>query len=148
MEKRLVTVRILGVMEQDGQREEVETVSDGFVRISENETEIVYREVSEEDGEVKVRAFFTRSEKTGLYECRIEKTGIICSNMLFIRDCETVCDYKTPFGELNLEVLTSMVDYREDEEGIRGTLSYILSSGSVPISEAKVQITAIRKACP
>ena len=67
MEKRLVTVRVLGVMEQDGQREEVETVSDGFVRISENETEIVYREVSEEDGEVKVRAFFTRSEKTGLY---------------------------------------------------------------------------------
>ena len=39
MEKRLVTVRVLGVMEQDGQREEVETVSDGFVRISENETE-------------------------------------------------------------------------------------------------------------
>ncbi|MBR6093639.1 MAG: DUF1934 domain-containing protein [Lachnospiraceae bacterium] len=147
MEKRLVTVRVLGIMEQNGEREEVETLSDGFVRISENETEIVYKEVTEDEGEIKVRAIFTRSGKNGLYECRIEKTGMIQSRMLFIRDCETLCSYNTPFGELGFEIYTSFVDYKEEENDIRCRLKYILSSNGIPVSEAEVKITAIGKAC-
>ena len=147
MEKRLVTVRVLGIMEQNGEREEVETLSDGFVRISGNETEIVYKEVTEDEGEIKVRAIFTKSVETGLYECRIEKTGMIKSLMLFIRDCETLCTYNTPFGELGFEIYTSFVDYKEEEGNIRGSLKYVLSSNGIPVSEAEVKIMAIGKAC-
>ena len=147
MEKRLVTVRVLGIMEQDGEREEVETISDGFVRISEGETEIVYKEVTEDEGEVKVRAIFTKQAGNGLSECRIEKTGMIQSRMLFIRDCETLCSYSTPFGDLGFEIYTSFVEYKEDEGEIKGCLKYILSSGGIPVSEAEVKITATGKAC-
>ena len=55
MDKYLVQVRVLGIMTQQGEREEVETLADGLLRTDGDHFELAYREIAEnENEEVKV----------------------------------------------------------------------------------------------
>lgn len=149
MEKYLVQVRVLGAMTQEGEREEVETLSDGLLRKEGDRLELGYREITEsDDGEVKVKIQFTKTGIGNEAECRILKEGPVCSDMLFIKDMQTQCRYITPFGEMILEIFTDSVEMTEDEGNLSAKLYYRLSSQGMPISEAEVLISAKRKSCP
>ena len=143
MEKKLCRVRVLGVMEQDGEKEEIETLSDGFLDLSGNLTKIWYKEISEEGEETKVSVTFRESKTAGGLECRIVKKGLVQSDMLFIPGEQTFCIYQTPFGELELETETTCVELNLTEKRADGHLTYFLSSGGKVISNAEVFIEAI-----
>lgn len=143
MEKKLCTVRVLGIMEREGETEEIETVSKGIFDFSNNHTEIRYKEISEETGEeTKVCISFSESKAAGGLECRMTKTGVIQSDMLFIPGYQTMCIYQTPFGNLEFEIDTECVELDIEEERIQCHLSYTLSSDRNMISSAEVYVTA------
>ncbi|MBR3040692.1 MAG: DUF1934 domain-containing protein [Lachnospiraceae bacterium] len=141
MEKQLITVHVLGIMEQGNEREEIETLSNGYWVRKEDETELFYRETAEEsEEEIKTHVFLNRKDdKT---ECRIVKSGPVNSEMLFINDFETECIYQTPFGEICFEIITSGVEAEWKENELRISLKYTLASNGIPVSEASVTITA------
>ena len=149
MEKYLVKVRVLGAMTQEGEKEEVETLSDGLLRKDGDRLELSYREIAEnEDGEVKVKIIFTQKIMEEDAECRIIKEGPIKSDMYFLKDAQTECLYVTPFGEMVLEVYTYSVEVRQEGGDLTAKLFYRLSSQGMPISEAEVTIQAKPKTCP
>ena len=148
MEKMLCTVRVLGKLKQGGETETVETLSDGFLRRDEKTLEIVYKEpVEESDESTRVKVIFSKPELQGKStECRIIRKGPVESEMLFLPGYETVCVYKSPFGEIGFEINTRDVKLSEAEGEIRAELDYSLSSNQIPLSEADVSIVA--KYCP
>lgn len=149
MEKYLVQIRVLGAMTQEGETDEVETLSDGLLFKDGDKTELRYKEIAEnEDGEVKVKILFTETGREDGVECRILKDGPVKSDMLFLKDEQTECLYVTPFGEVVLEVYTYSVRMEEEDGNLNAELFYRLLSRGMPISEAQVCITAKRKACP
>ena len=149
MEKYLVQIRVLGTMTQEGEKDEVETLSDGLLFKDGDKIELRYKEIAEnEDGEVKVKILFTESRREDGTECRILKDGPVKSDMLFLKDEQTQCLYVTPFGEVVLEVYTYSVQMAEEDGNLKAELLYRLLSRGMPISEAKVSILAKRKACP
>ena len=140
----MVTVRVLGIMEQEKEREEIETLSDGLRLRKEDGLELYYREsVEESEEEIKTHVFVNYGN--GAAECRIVKSGPVQSEMLFIKDFETECIYQTPFGEISFEIQTFGVEIKDTDEETVITLSYRLSSNKVPVSEASVTITAKAK---
>lgn len=149
MEKYLVQVRVLGIMMQEGEREEVETLADGLLRIDGNHFELAYREIAEnESEEVKVKILLTQTGIDGEAECRILKDGPVKSDMLFLKDSQTECLYVTPFGEMLLEIYTYSAEVKVESGNLSAKLNYRLLSQGMPLSEAEVFISAKPKSCP
>lgn len=142
MEQMLCTVRVLGVMNQEGAEEKIETISDGFVRLKDGITEFVYKENAVDfQEEVRVKITFSDSGSSlAGPECRIVKKGPVDSDMLFIPGSETYCTYQTPFGELGFEIHTSQVQLAGEKDVWEGHLEYNLYSAGTLITEAKVWI--------
>lgn len=149
MDKYLVQVRVLGIMTQQGEREEVETLADGLLRTDGEHFELAYREIAEnENEEVKVKILLTKTGIGDEAECRIIKEGPVRSDMLFLKDSQTECLYVTPFGEMLLEVYTYSAEAVEETGNLSVKLNYRLLSQGMPLSEAEVFISAKRKSCP
>ena len=145
MEQKKCIVRVLSILKHDGETEEIETLSEGFLREKEKSVEIVYREIADDESEeTKVHITFSSSESGSKgYECRIVRKGSTESEMLFLPDYETCCMYRTPFGELGFEVNTSLVEFNTESECVKGHLKYSLSSNGSALSEAEVTIIAV-----
>ena len=143
--RKLVNIHVLGITDRDGEREEIETVSDGLM---ETETEtgrvhLFYKEISENEGEeLNVSVLFVFDPSGNAREGRILRSGIVKSEMLFIGDSETECIYRTPLGELGFEILTTSIDVSLNENGLKARLTYKLSSGGQLLSDAEVRIEA------
>ena len=144
MDKKLCRVRVLGRLEQDGEKEEIETVSDGFASFEEGTSIIRYKEISEEaEEETKVAVIFSESRAAGGAQCRIVKTGAVESDMLFIPGYQTMCIYRMPFGNLEIEIETYAVELEITAKEAKGHLKYALSSNGSVVSEAEVFIDAV-----
>lgn len=145
MEQKLCRVRTVGLLEQDGEKETIETFSDGFIRKKGTEVTIVYKEVSEEPGltETNVRMVFTETaDGPARYECRMTKKGLVESEMLFMKDAESECIYRMPFGEIRFDLFTKDVTFDFTSTNARGHLIYLLLVDGEVITSADVQIEA------
>ena len=63
------------------------------------------------------------------------------SKMVFGAE-EYVMDYKTPYGSMQMEVITTSLDFKNEENGVIGEISaeYIIKSGDEVLSDSKMII--------
>ena len=139
-----VNVRVNSVICQDNQKEEIVTVSDGEMEVTDDGITVYYMESPvDEDVDVPVCMTFKKNAVTNRWDCQIKKTGLIQSDMLFMEGELTTSVYETPMGSIVFDILSKEVDLIEIPGRTDIRLEYVLLAGGEVISEAVVTIVVL-----
>lgn len=101
---------------------------------------VLYEEIPEGSGTpVKSRIKFKNSV------LELTKRGDICTHMVFEAGTEWRTDYATPYGRLQMEIFTSLVDVSFQDNEISIRVEYALSCGGRPISDCVLTVFIKRR---
>lgn len=74
----------------------------------------------------------------------VKRTGEYCSDMEYIKGKHTAFPYKTPYGIIDMEIITHDIRYRLDSNGGEIQLVYdIITSGDKMSNKMEIRITKI-----
>ncbi len=111
-----VFVRVIGLQTavndvEDNDNEPIEVVYTGTYYFKNGKHYVFYEEATE--GVPGVTKTQIRWQKDGVLE--VIRKGISNSHMIFEKNERHTCDYQTPFGTLNIGILTKRMSWKEEE---------------------------------
>lgn len=136
-----VLVRISGLQmavndAEDQGDEPIEIISAGTYFFKNGTHYLFFEEVAEGmQGVTK-----TQIRLKGAETLEVIKKGISNMHMVFEKNKNHRCFYKTPFGELNLGICTSQIAVDEVEENINIRADYALDVNYEPLAECTIRI--------
>ena len=140
--KKKVEINVAGIHIRDGNEEErIDTSSRGVYEVrADGSVSIVYEEVQDMGGQ-RIKVSNTVTVPKDLKSVEVVRTGAMNSKMVFGFE-EYVMDYKTPYGSMQMEVVTKSLDFKNEENGIIREISaeYIIKSGNEVLSDSKMII--------
>ena len=140
--KKKVEINVAGIHIRDGNEEErIDTSSRGVYEVrADGSVIIVYDEIQDMGGQ-RIKISNTVTVPTDLKSVEVVRTGAMNSKMIFGPD-EYVMDYKTPYGSMQMEVVTKSLDFKNEDSGIIREISaeYIIKSGNEVLSDSKMII--------
>ena len=68
------------------------------------------------------------------------KKGVANSHMIFEKNQRHTCDYQTPFGNLNLGILTKRMSCKEEEDMLEITAEYNMDVDWEPMAKCMIRI--------
>ena len=137
-----VFVRIVGLQtavddtEESG-NEPIEVVHTGTYYFKNGKHYIFFEEATE--GIKGVTKTQIRWQSEGVLE--VIKKGISNSHMTFEKNERHVCDYQTPFGSLELGILTKRMSWKEEEELLEIGAEYDMDVNWEVAAECMIKIT-------
>lgn len=131
---RDVNIKIDTCIKSDQGSEEINSTYEGTYYKKDDCLYVMYDEKTEEGAVNKCQLkVFTDS-------MRLKKLGVYTTEIVFLRDEITESYYNTPFGTLDIEVVTTKFNQVIDDDLIKIDLEYKLLSGKMKISEHKMNI--------
>lgn len=132
--KRDVQISILGIQNDGGDEERIETAAFGEFMLLGNSYCLKYEEVSEDGDVLKT---LIKISNDGM---EVIKQGSTSSKMVFRKGCVTETDYETPYGVLHMSMDTSEVLFQLEEDGASVQAEYILCLNGSPVSLNRLRI--------
>lgn len=133
--KRRAKISVCGIHETED-KDQVEVVSLGEWEATDTGYEAVYKDADGDNPEQLVQTTIVVKED----HVEIIKEGSMKSHMVFIPDRETLSYYTTPFGELEVSILTTRLECQESENEAEIFLEYTLEVNGTQMSNADVHI--------
>ena len=136
-----VFIRILGVQTpvgevEDGDNEPIEVVHTGTYYYKNGKHYVFYEEAVEGiKGTTKAQI---RWQTDGVLE--VIKKGIANSHMIFEKNQRHTCDYQTPFGNLDLGILTKRMSCKESDDMLEIAAEYNMDVNWDPVAECMIRI--------
>jgi len=136
-----VFIRIVGLQTAIGEVEEhdnepIEVVHTGTYYNKNGKHYLFYEETAE--GVPGVTKAQIRWQEDGILE--VIKKGISNSHMVFEKNQRHTCDYQTPFGNLNLGILTKSRSSKEQEETLEVAAEYNMDVDWDPVARCMIKI--------
>ena len=140
--KKKVDINVAGIHIRDGNEEErIDTSSGGIYEVmTDGSVCVEYEEVQDMGGQrIKVSNKVTVPSDLKILE--IVRMGAMNSKMVFGSE-EYTMDYNTPYGSMQMEVITKSLDFKNEENGLIGEISaeYIIKAGDEILSDSKMII--------
>ncbi len=135
-----VTVEIRGLQGNE-EKDEIITKSSGVYHFRNHKHYIQYDETTEPDAPVSHNTIKIGSDQIDIIKKGREKTALI-----FHRSQETQTLYHTPYGDLQIGIMTTKMSVKEEEKEMAVWLEYILSSQGSRLSDNSLEIRVISKA--
>lgn len=133
---RIVGLQIpIGDME-DGDNETIEVVHTGTYYNKNGKNYIFYEEATE--GLSGVTKAQIRWQKDGILE--VIKKGLSNSHLVFEKNERHTCDYQTPFGNLDLGILTKRMSWKEQEDIMEIFAEYNMDVNWEPVAKCMIKI--------
>ena len=136
-----VFIRILGVQTPvgevgDGDNEPIEVVHTGTYYYKNGKHYVFYEEAVEGiKGTTKAQI---RWQTDGVLE--VIKKGIANSHMIFEKNQRHTCDYQTPFGNLDLGILTKRMSCKENDDMLEIAAEYNMDVNWDPVAKCMIRI--------
>ena len=135
MEQIPVTITLRGEQRQGGEMTQMENTVDGVLEWEEEGLTLRYQE-PEEAGLGKTEAALTfRGE-----EAVLERRGAVTTRMPFIVGQRHRVTYRTPVGEMLLEVRTTFLSHNLTRNGGKAMLRYHLTSGGETVGNHTLKL--------
>lgn len=116
--------------------EPIEIVSAGTYYFKDGKHYIFMEEVAEGvPGVTK-----TQIRVNGKESLEVMKRGVSNMHMIFEKNKNNRCVYQTPFGQLNLGILTSQIIIRETEDNINIRAEYAMDVNYEPLADCTIRI--------
>ena len=116
--------------------EPIEIVSAGTYYFKDGKHYIFMEEVAEGvPGVTK-----TQIRVNGKESLEVMKRGVSNMHMIFEKNKNNRCVYQTPFGQLNLGILTSQIIIRETEDNINIRVEYAMDVNYEPLADCTIRI--------
>lgn len=118
------SIKIKSVVFQNGEKLEIDMVSDGSYYIKNNNYYILYNESkqSELDGTTTI----VKTDGTSVW---VNRRGSVKSNMVYSVGKKHTALYKFNFGALSMETYTNSIDIKLDNKGGYININYLLDMG-------------------
>jgi len=140
--KKKVDINVVGIHLRDGNEEErIDTCSQGVYEIMEDGSVCVIYEEAQDVGGQRIKISNKVTVSNDLRNIEIVRTGAVSSKMVFGPDVY-IMDYKTPYGVMQMELLTKKLDVKKDEKDSISEISaeYMLKAGNDILSDSKMII--------
>ena len=121
---------------EENDNEPIEAVYTGTYYNKNGKHYLFYEETAE--GVPGVTKAQIRWQKDGVLE--VIKKGISNSHMVFEKNQRHTCDYQTPFGNLNLGILTKRMSSKEQEEKLEVAAEYNMDVDWDPVARCMIKI--------
>lgn len=135
MEKRAIISIISNAMVQKGD-DNIEVVSPGKFIKTEDAYKIVYEE-SEISGMKGTTTYLTIKDK----ELILEREGTTATKMVFNEKEPSICMYQTPYGLLQVSILTKKLEVDMEEDGGTAKIDYSMSVGGEVSAETNLKVS-------
>ena len=140
--KKKVDINVTGIHIRDGNEEErIDTSSRGiYESLTDGSVRIEYEEVQDIGGQ-RIKVANKVTVPADLKSIEVMRTGAMNSKMIFGSE-EYVMDYKTPYGSMQMEVVTKSLDFKNEANGVIGEIyaEYIIKAGDEILSDSKMII--------
>ena len=140
--KKKVDINVAGIHIRDGNEEErIDTSSGGIYEVmTDGSVCVEYEEVQDMGGQ-RIKVSNKVTVPSDLKSVEIVRTGAMNSKMVFGSE-EYTMDYNTPYGSMQMEVITKSLDFKNEENGLIGEISaeYIIKAGDEILSDSKMII--------
>jgi uncharacterized beta-barrel protein YwiB (DUF1934 family) len=130
-----VIIRVSGLQKIDDTGENVELLATGKHYIKNGKHYLLYDEFDEESG-VTTKNTIKFNETSA----EVMRKGIINGKLIFSRGDNNQSIYSTPYGELLVEILTSHIELREQQDSINLQIDYELYANNNKVSDSKIEI--------
>lgn len=131
---------IITVVGNQGQDNEVTLMTQGSYYYKDNKHYVFYEEQAEADSEVvKNRICFNET----VFE--MSKKGAVNSLMTFDSDNITLTTYQTPYGPIQLEIITNHYELRDNDDVMEMDIYYALSFGDKDSTDCHVYVKVEEK---
>lgn len=136
-----VFIRIVGFQNpvgevEDKDNEPIEVVHTGTYYYKNGKHYVFYEEATE--GIKGITKAQIRWQENGILE--VIKKGIANSHMIFEKNQRHTCDYQTPFGSLDLGILTKRMSCKEQENILEVAAEYNMDVNWDPVAECMIRI--------
>ena len=140
--KKKVDINVAGIHIRDGNEEErIDTSSGGVYQVMPDGTVCIeYDEVQDMGGQ-RIKVSNKVTVPADLKSVEVVRMGAMNSKMVFGSE-EYTMDYNTPYGSMQMEVITKSLDFKNEENGLIGEISaeYIIKAGDEILSDSKMII--------
>ena len=140
--KKKVDINMAGIHIRDGNEEErIDTSSGGIYEVmTDGSVCVEYEEVQDMGGQ-RIKISNKVTVPSDLKSVEIVRMGAMNSKMVFGSE-EYTMDYNTPYGSMQMEVITKSLDFKNEENGLIGEISaeYIIKAGDEILSDSKMII--------
>lgn len=140
--KKKVDINVTGIHIRDGNEEErIDTSSRGiYEALTDGSVRIEYEEVQDMGGQ-RIKVANKVTVPADLKSIEVMRTGAMNSKMVFGSE-EYVMDYKTPYGSMQMEVITKSLDFKNEENGVICEIyaEYMIKAGDEILSNSKMII--------
>ena len=140
--KKKVDINVAGIHIRDGNEEErIDTSSGGIYEVmTDGSVCVEYEEVQDMGGQ-RIKVSNKVTVPSDLKSVEIVRMGAMNSKMVFGSE-EYTMDYNTPYGSMQMEVITKSLDFKNEENGLIGEISaeYIIKAGDEILSDSKMII--------
>lgn len=136
-----IFIRIVGLQTpigdvEDSDNEPIEALHTGTYYYKNGKHYVFYEEATEGiSGVTKVQI---RWQQEGILE--VIKKGVSNSHMIFEKNQRHTCDYQTPFGGLEIGILTKRMAFKESEELLEIAAEYNMDVDWEPMAECMIKI--------
>lgn len=89
----------------------------------------------------------TQIRITGKQSLEVIKKGVSNTHMIFEKNQNHRCYYKTPYGQLNLGIYTNKIQVDETEETIDVEAEYVLDINYEPLADCSICIHVKTRGC-
>ncbi len=127
--KKPVKVRIYGIQEIDGEKQEQEVMTEGQYYVQDGKHFLLYEEVLEDNQ--KVRTILKDSQKF----IEVVKNGYLSVKMRFLEQGSFNSLYETPMGNVSLRTVTKKINRTFSQEKMLWELHYSVYMDGQYISE-------------
>lgn len=122
--------------------EDIEVIFPGTCKLVQDTWCLTYSEPIEgTDGEIK-NLIKLKNDGSG---ADVVKRGLVDTNMTFMKGRKTQTWYQTPFGGVQLDIMTTGLDYKETETQISADIFYVLQLGEQHMTDCKINILVTGK---
>lgn len=140
--KKKVDINVTGIHIRDGNEEErIDTSSRGiYEALTDGSVRIEYEEVQDMGGQ-RIKVANKVTVPADLKSIEVMRIGAMNSKMVFGSE-EYVMDYKTPYGSMQMEVVTKSLDFKNEANGVIGEIyaEYMIKAGDEILSDSKMII--------
>ena len=138
-----VSIKIKGIQSIESEAEELEAIelvtTGKYYRLDE-QSYVEYEEKLEDSTEVVANLI-----KIGDNILEVDKKGLIESHMIFKAGTKTATDYKTPYGIIQMGVITKQLEVIAEQDKIDIKAEYILEANEEYAASCKLEICVTSK---
>lgn len=135
-----VLVSISGLQFEIDQEEAVEVIIGGEYYYRNGKHYVLYEELSEDGEGVTKNTIKICEDKVD-----IMKTGVNNVHMIFEKNFQNMTYYNTPYGELLIQINTTNLSLKEEENGLHIHIDYDLNVNYTHISECSIEMKILSK---